>query len=447
VSGGPQRWIQSRFLRDAATLQVGGMINQSSQLLSAVMLAFLLGAHGQGLYVSAIALQALFYFLINVGVAQATTSQIAAAAARGNEFKSSGWIAFMAKVVLVFGAALFVVGWFVLPTIGELVYDERAVGVWAWWLCAQPLLDLPRVVAMVAFQGTRRMLFLAQVENGHELVRLFLVVFGAMITGSAQGAVIGHLLASVIGSILALELYREARHDDGYALPDVRQIVARARDIKIRQGIRQGIRVAIMKNGHSLFGNVFPRLIIGGVVGMSWVTYFHIAQRVMMVPMMFAQGVGRTLLPALGELAGLKDLTRFRRLFARATLITGGAISSAVLGSLLVIPWLVSALFPPDYVRPVFTYAWILALGYVPFAFGSTLESFYIVANRMKALLYIALVGAAITIPANVWLILNIPYTGTAWGLSLYQSWTLVHLCYVGWFFRRTRRAGGVWAE
>jgi O-antigen/teichoic acid export membrane protein len=441
----PVTWLRNRFVRDAATLQVAGMINQASQLASAVALAFLLGAHGQGLYVSAISLQALFYFMISVGVAQATTSQIAAAAARDNEYKSSGWVTFMAKAVLLFGTLLLIGGALILPTVGERLYGSREVGVWAAWLCAQPLLELPRVVAMVSFQGTRRMFFLGQVENGHELVRFFLVILGATITGSAEGAIIGTLGASVIGSILASELYREARKDGGHPLPSARQIVARMREVKVRQGIRQGVRVAFLKNGQSLFGTVFPRLIIGVVAGVSWVTYFHIAHRIMMVPMMLALGVSRTLLPALGELAGKKDIDRFRTLFVKATLITGSLIAVCELLLLALVPWMVTLLFPEDYVRPVFTFAAILVIGYIPYGFGSTVESFYIVANRIKALLVITLIGAVITIPTNVWLILTVPYTGTAWGLSLYQSWTVVHLVYAAWFFRSVRRGGGVW--
>jgi O-antigen/teichoic acid export membrane protein len=380
-------------------------------------------------------------------VAQATIGQIAAAAARGNEFKSSGWIAFLAKTVLVVGLLIFALGAFLLPWVGETIYEDRRIGVWAWWLCAQPLLELPRIVAMVAFQGTRRMLLLGQTENGHELVRFFLVVCGALVTGSAEGAVLGQLLASAIGSVLALGLYRQARRDGGHPLPGLRQIAARMRDVKIRQGIRLGLRVGLLKNGQTLFGNVFPRLIIGAVADMSWVTYFHIAQRVVMVPMMLAQGVSRTLLPALGELAGLKDLRRFRRLFFRATLLTGGCITAGILIALPLIRPLTRILFPADYADPVLQFALILSLGYVPFSFAVGLESFYIVSNQVRAWLGLTVVGALITIPTNVWLILAVPYTGTAWGLSLYHSWVIVHLGYAAWFLLKSQARRQVWSD
>jgi len=53
-------------------------------------------------------------------------------------------------------------------------------------------------------------------------------------------------------------------------------------------------------------------------------------------------------------------------------------------------------------------------------------------------------VGAMITIPTNVLLIVLLPETGAAWGLSLYRCWVLVHFAYVAWYFRH-RAEGGHW--
>lgn len=434
--------LQSRFFRDTATLQVAGMVNQVSQFASTVVLAFLLGARGQGLFVTAITLQGLLHFLINTGVVPATVSQIAAAHVRGNHDKTAGWIAFLAKSALVFGLAVLVVGWFVLPWFGQRFYGSRDVGTWALWLCLEPLFDLPRAVAAVAFQGTRRMRALAQVENADEVVRFFLVVVGATITGSPWGAVAGMVLAAIFGSILAIELYAAARHDGGPPLPGPKEILARMREVPLWRGMRLGIRVGLLKNGTALFLTIFPRLIIGKVVGLEWVSYFHIAQRILTIPTMPMLGVSRTSLPALAELAGKKDWVAFRRLFTRITLITGGLIAVAMAASIALIPWIVGAVFPADYVRPVFTYAWILAIGYVPYAFAAAIDSVYIAANQVKAWLWLTVIGAAVTIPTNVWLILRVPYTGVAWGLALYQSWVLVHLGYIYWLMYRSGRGG-----
>jgi len=264
-------------------------------------------------------------------------------------------------------------------------------------------------------------------------VRFFLVVLGAAITGSPAGAVAGTVVAALIGSVLAVELYSKARHDGGPPLPGVRDIARRMREVPLWRGLRLGIRVGLLKNGTALFLSIFPRLIIGTVVGTAWTTYFHIAQRILTIPTMFMLGVSRTSLSALNELAGKKDWIGFRRLFTRVTLLTGGALSALILVGLPFVKPVVGRLFPPDYVEPVFAYYCILALGYVPFTFAVAIEAFYIATNHVKTWLWITVIGALFTIPTNVWLILNVPYTGTAWGLSLYQSWVLVHLSWIFW--------------
>ena len=154
--------LRNKFLRDTATLQVAGGLNQLSQVLSSVLVAFLLGAVGQGRFAVAVVLQGLVYNLINVGSVQATVSQLASASARGLVAKVSAWMAYLAKFYLLFNGLLIVLGWLLLPRIGEWWYGDRDLGVLAAWLCIWPILDTPRAVVFAAFQGTRRMLRLAQ---------------------------------------------------------------------------------------------------------------------------------------------------------------------------------------------------------------------------------------------------------------------------------------------
>jgi O-antigen/teichoic acid export membrane protein len=78
----------------------------------------------------------------------------------------------------------------------------------------------------------------------------------------------------------------------------------------------------------------------------------------------------------------------------------------------------------------------------VPYAYAAAIDSVYIAANQVKAWLWLTVIGAAIRIPTNVWLILHVRYTGVAWGLALYQSWVLVHLGYIYWLMVHSGRGG-----
>lgn len=434
IAGG----LRNKFVRDAATLQVAGVLNQASQVVSTALIAYLLGAHRQGLFSIAIALQGMAWFLINVGVAQATISQIGGATARGYDHKTAAWLALFTKAVLLFGSLIVVLGWFLLPWLGGELYDDRQVGILAWWLCFQPLIELGKHVASVAFQGTRRMLSLGQLENAHELVRLFLVVGGALLTNSVEGAILGQLAAAAFGSSLGLALYARARRDGGHALPTLREIVRWFPEVPLRKGVRLGFRVGLVKNAHVMVMDVLPRLIIGAVAAPEYTAYFHIAHRILGMPTMVMQGISRTMLPALGELAGLADRQAFRRLFVRVTVFTGALITAGILLFLPFVPPVARMLLPPGYAEPVFHYAWILAIGRSIFAFAVALEAFYIAANRVKLWLWLSLIGSFVTVPINIVLILEVETWGTAWGVTVYQSWILVHLMCIGWVLRHS---------
>lgn len=444
---GPLRLLRHKFVQDTATLQVSAMLNQASQIVSSVVLAYLLGAEGFGLFAIAISLHALLYNLLTPGVVQSAVSQVAAASIRDIPVKVTGWLAFMAKALIVLNLLLIAIGAFVLPWAGERFYGDRAVGSWAFWLCVWPLVDVPRAVSLVAFQGTRRMLPLGKLENGGEVLRAFCVILGAVLTGSAYGAVLGEILGRTFASIVALDLYAQARRDGGPWLPGFREILGAMPRIPLLRGIRQGLRVGLLKNGTTLFMQVFPVLLLGGFAGAAWAAYFRVAQRIMGIAQMMMQGVTRTVHPALSQLAGLKDFARFRRLYTKTTLFTGGVISVAVLVGLPLIKPVVGVLYPDDFREPVFEYSVILALGFVPAAFAVALESFYIVTDQMKKSLIITAIGAAVTIPANVFLVQWLPVTGAVWGRSLYQSWVLVHFVYVGWYLLRADRGQGLWVQ
>jgi O-antigen/teichoic acid export membrane protein len=440
----PLRFIRNKFLKDAATLQVSGLLNQLSQILSSSATALLLGAHGMGLFVVAVMLQALFYNLINVGVVQTTVSQVAAASARDLDEKVAAWLAFLVKTYLVFSSILIGTGWFVLPRLSEWWFSSELgragaheVGVWGWWLTFWILIDTPRAVAQVAFQGTRRMLALGQLDNGHELMRMFLVIAGAAITRSARGAVIGEIASRVLAAYFALTLYGAARSDGGPPLPSMREVFRRVPEIPLAKGLRLGVRVGVIKNTTTLVVTVLPRLLLGGTAGFAWVAYFNVAQRIMGLPLMMMQGVSRTILPALAEKRGLLDLPGFKRLYWRTTWLVGGSISICIVLGLLLVKPFVALLYQRDFVEPVFKCCVILALGVIPSSFAVAQDPFYILTNRMRPNLILCFIGALVTIPANAVLVRIDPQTGPVWGQTLYLAWVLVHFVYIAHYFRR----------
>jgi O-antigen/teichoic acid export membrane protein len=431
--------FKSRFARDSATLQIGGMLNAAGNLLSSVALAFTLGAREQGDFYTAQALYAFFFFTLNLGVVQAAVSQIAGASARSLEDKVANWLAFLAKAYLAAAIVLVGLGWVVLPWLADWQYDARPLGWWAWFLCLTPLVELPKVVCCAALQGTRRMLPLAQCENGMEACRVVLVVAGAAITGDPLGPVLGTLAASVVGSILAIDIYRRARREDRTCLPGLRDIAARIRSIPLREGLPLGIRIGMMRNVDALALDALPPLIIrkfGGPDAQSIITYFRIAQRIMKLPLMLLQGVTRTALPAMSEYVGRGDWKGLRKIWLRTTLLGGGATCALVGLFTLCLPWIVSTFYPVDYAAPIQALSLILAAAYAQQSFHVGFDAFYIATSKLKVGIAIGLSGLCVYLLSLVWLVSALGLTGPAWAILVGLTWGSLNLVYVWNFFR-----------
>jgi len=437
--------LKSRFARDTAVLQVGGVLNAVGNLVSSVALAHVLGAREQGDFYTAQALFALFFFTLNLGVVQATVSQIAAASARSLEEKVASWLAFLAKAYLAAALVLTGLGWLVLPWLADWQYDARSLGWWAWLLCLTPLLEMPKVVCGAALQGTRRMLPLAQCENAMEACRVVLVVAGAAITGNPLGPVIGTLTASLVGSVVAVDIYRRARAENATCLPGLRYIAGRIRSIPLREGLPLGLRIGLMRNIDALVIDALPPLIIrrfGGPDGQAIVTYFRIAQRFMKLPMMLLQGVTRTALPAMSEYVGRGDWKGLRKIWLRTTLLAGGATCLLVGLFTLCLPWIVESFYPRDYLAPIQSLSLILAGAYGLMSFHVGYDAFYIATSRLKIAIVIGVSGMCVYLLAMIWLVSTLGLTGPAWAIliaSAWGSWNAVYL----WHFFRTATVPG----
>jgi O-antigen/teichoic acid export membrane protein len=444
-----------RFVRNVASLQVGAALNGVSGLVSSILLAHVLGAADQGEYYTSIAVWAFLTLFANPALVQVTVNQIAGAAARGLLQKTTDWMAFLVKAFVVLGAALPVVAWFVLPWIGSLL-DVMAKSLGhevpgfpielAWILTFTQLVELPRQVVGAAFQGTRRMTLLAKTENGQEVVRVFCVVTGAAVTGSPLGAVIGMLAASSVGSVMALDLYRQARASDGYPLPPFGAVLRRAVRLPLRPGLRLCVRMGILRNIDSFSFDILPAIVLRTFAGAEWVAYFKIAYRIMNVPTVLMQGVSRTALPAMSELRGLTDLDRFRRHWLRVTLFAGVIVAAGILLFLPLVPLLTRHFYPRGYSEPIWTLVVIMAVGAVPNSFCLALDSFFIVADRLRVALVLGVTGVVVCTLTLIGLSIAMPETGPAWGYTVQKLWPLLSLAYIAYWFR-THREGGGWGE
>ncbi len=427
-----------KFVRDAAWLQSGSGLQTLASFGTSIGLAFLLGPELLGNYFTAVSLYSLLFFTLNPGVPQVVVARLSEAVAAKDQAAMRAWMAYFVVVSGSMGALLLAAG-SVLGPIAEQQYGDAAIGRWAWVLCVTALAGLPQHLVVACLQATRRMDLLARLEGGGEVVRTICTLEGAVL-GGLPGAVLGFTVAQVLLSFLALSVWLKADLPDRYGLPRLRTLARSLREAPVKTGLKQGILVGLNKNIAGVVYLHLPSLVLAGAAGPSAVAFFRIALRLMSVPQTLGTGIGRTLLPAMGQLKGRGEAGGVGRALRKVTLGSGCLMAVVVAGFLLFVPVLVGAFYGDGY-SAVVSLAVILGVGAVGLGFAIGQEAFYIVTGRLalsvkiNGCLFLAL------LPIMVWMIRGSGATGAAWFVTTAQCTSLIHLAMVGVILRREARA------
>lgn len=437
----------SRFLRDSTTLQVGALCLSAGNLLGLLALTHVLGAQNQGEFYLAIALYSFLWFLVGMGLYPVAISHVAQAIADGKRERVAHWLAYLGKGTFLLAWVCLALAWFVLPAAVEYwlkgsTDDPAQVARNAGILCLIPLAEVPRVVALAGLTGARRMASLARVENGQEASRVLLVVVGALATGDARGPVVGLLLASCIGSCLGLEAWlREARAGH---LPGPWAVLKSVGVLPLRAGMKEGLQMGLVRNIDAFGVQILPTLILGHFGSARWVAYLRTAQRFTDVIRLLMQGISRTVLPVLSELRGGRDLRRLRRIYWRASGLSGLVVGAGLLLGLLLAPAILERLLPSEYQAPVWRCLLILVPGVLVVGFSVANDTFYLVTGTLRVGIWLSVLGLLVNTSVVAVLAWKMPTVGVAMGLSFTFLWSVTHLAYAAWWFHRNlpREAG-----
>ncbi|MBL4769622.1 MAG: lipopolysaccharide biosynthesis protein [Planctomycetes bacterium] len=437
----------SRFARDSTVLQAGSIFLAGSGLLATFALSHILGASKQGEYYLAIAVFTSLWFALNLGVASVATSKVTAATDAGDLDEVRDWIAFALEATLLMGSFCAVLCWWLMPNVldwwlnGDAAQVER-VALYAMLLALEPLIGLPRLLCSVAFQGQRRMASLTRMENAQELSRALLVIAGAFWTGSVLGAVIGQLIAAVLGIAIAFHFYGKERQK-GKPLPSLLSIFGRMGRVRIRGRWGLGIRMGLVRNIDAYAVMVLPPLVLGRYGSTASVTYLRIAQRFVNVLKLFMTGVGRTGFAALSSAGQDPDPRRLARVYRQTTLIGGACVIGVSIVLLPFLPWILETCLPADFKDPVWTMVLILMPGVWIMGFSVVNDVFYLVTERLHVGILISTVAFFSLIPVFFVMTQRMPVIGIAIALSITYSTSIVHVIYAFiWLKRDHERVG-----
>lgn len=440
--------LGSRFVRESSILQIASLATAGSNVVGSVVLAHLLGARELGLFYVAGAIYALLWFFLNLGLAPVTAMRIAGAVrTRDPEGTLPASIGVLLRLSLGLAAVAIGIGvvtWSVIPRAWfESVYDEDAARIVACaaLLTLGPLFEAPRNLCIAALQGERRMLALARVELGQELGRLGFVVIGAILTRNALGPTLGLVAGNAVGALLSLDAYRRERKAEDSILPPLLPCLFRG-GASHSEVLKEGVKIGLVRNMDSVGFETVPALLLSAFGNLTWVAYLRIAQRFGALLRILVQGINRTALPVLSQLAHVKDVAGLRRTYWKASALSGTTVTLGMALVLPLLPFVIHELYPEEFWEPVFLLVLILSPGIAIASFSVANDVFYLVTRQMNVAILVSAIGLVINVGLMYLCTITWPETGTAIGLSIACSWSLVHMAYAGTWLHRHATSG-----
>lgn len=414
----------------------------ASNVAGSVALAHILGARELSVYYLAISAYALVWTFLNLGLGPVAAMRIAGSVRSGNTEQLAASVGVFLRLALMLGLVSCGIGLlthaFAPPWLADRIFKADGVRVvgYAAILAIGPLFEAPRNICISALQGERRMLALSRVELGQEVARLGFVIMGALITGDALGPTLGLLAGTFFGALLAIDGYSRERRRKGSILPPLLTAL-RANGVGAGSAIKEGVKIGLVRNVHSLGVETIPSLLLGAFGNSVWVTYLRNAQRVGGMLRVLMLGINRTALPVFSQLAHVKDVPALRRSYWKVSSLSGVVTILGLAVALPLLPFAIRLLYPEEFWGPVYTLVLILSPGIAVASFSVANDVFYLVTQQMRVAVLISLGGLIVTTGVCATCVHFMPEIGAAVGLSIACLWSLVHMGYAGQWLRR----------
>lgn len=435
-----------KFVRDALVLQAGTFVQGASYLLTSVLTKHFLGMHDLGRWTATRTIFMYAYFLITMGVINATVSRYAAAMGRKDRAAAVNALAAMVKIGSVSSVLVIALAFLFGPAIAERFYDDAQVGWYAAFLCIAGLFEVVRGLTVVALQGTRQMRAFAWFDITSSLLRLGLVI-GALVAGWGVPGVVGAFLVHMaVASVVALRFYARARDGDpAIAPPPLSEVFAAVPGADVMHVFGLSYLIALNKGMNTLvplFGTLLiPALATLQATGDAFKANaaYGIAYVLSWGLGLAATGVTQALLPALGLKLG-RDVP-FEQLggvLRRVSLATGGMMVAATLLSVPVMYLVIDKLYGAG-AEDSFKYYLCLTSGNLFVGFTCVVDAFYIYSGRLKVAVALNFLMAPVALlgiyMGGVWF----GPIGVAAAAGLCDSLAFFHLVYIWLFFRRAK--------
>ena len=446
-----RRLLGKKIVRDTLVLQGTTLLQAAIYFLTSVLIANYLGKAGLGRWDFARSLFLFAFFLVTMGVGNATVARYSLALAEQDRKRCIDALASLLKLGSVAFVAVVTLGWWLLPLLSDWWTADAEVGHIAWILCTAGLFEVVRTLTQAALIGARQMMAFARFDATINVARLLMIV--AVVKWTALGLPGGEpgimgiawvfVANLVFGGVLGLWAYRRAQVtvEQKLAPPPLGEVLAAVPGSSLRGLSNVSFVLGLNKGLNDLLPRYGSILIAGysfednGAYSVAFVISWGLAQLV--------GGVNRALLPALGFKIGNSGVPfeKLGRVFLRVTLASGLLFAVVTGLSIPLVPWVLGAFYEADFAESYGLFLG-LVLGNFFIGFGAVIEPFYLYAGRLKAFTAWNLAWCTLWVLATTAVSRHIGPKGVAVAVGCLRLFVIFHLVYIWRYFLRARTEG-----
>jgi O-antigen/teichoic acid export membrane protein len=406
---------RGRFVSDTLVLQTGQVVAIVLQGLTSLALLRLLGPEGVGLYALSVAMAALAAVLDLTASNRVVLLELSRALGAGAPSGVRDALASHLRISLLVRGAI-VVGFFAMaPWAATAIYGRPDVGAWARWLAVPLVIDVPFSTLVAVLQAHHWMVRLVQLESARAILASVTSI-GVLLGGlDVWGLVSGQVGVSLVMAIWSVGAYARLAAS-GTGLPVWREVVGRARTVKLGNRIGQGISLALEKNVGNL-GGYLPVLMMG-TLRPEALGHFNAAVRVMSLPFPLVTALARNLDGELRFRWSQGGAEAVRRTFNRTTLYAGSIWLLVTAAMAVVAPFVLVRVGGPAY-GPGVPALYPLILQSVAVGAGVGVAATLRAINRSNYLIALQVLSVGLTVPVGLELIAGMGATGGSWFLAI----------------------------
>ncbi len=266
--------FKKKFVKDAATLQLGSFIGTGLSILGSIIYARVLGVEGYATYALIFAFVSLLEIFVNVGTNQGALTLLAEAYASQDKQKIVDILAYYLKITILVSVLVGAIIIAISPFLTTRLYSSSEIGKLARVIV---LADITKVffgMYIIVLQVVRRIKRLAIIENINKITYVVLPVSAVIFGLGLWGLVFGHLIAAVGFLAYSLVAYGLLKVKEPL-LPTWKEIIGNLGKVKVGYYFKFGFLIAVDKNLGSLYSTL-PIFILG-IFNLEQVAFLKIA--------------------------------------------------------------------------------------------------------------------------------------------------------------------------